>query len=648
VAEDKIVIGVEVKGDAERKLKKVGKAGKKAASTIEVSFKKAGAAFDVFVGNLAANAVGKSFQLAGSAVRAFTGFLGDSIEAAKVQEDAVNKLNIALKSSGKFTEAASQDLQDYASALQQTTKFGDETILETQALLQSLGQLDKEGLKRATTASLDLASALGIDLNAATLLVGKAAAGEVGSFSRYGLIIKKASTNAETFTRALQAIEKQFGGAAQAQVKTFSGATAQLANTFGDLQEEIGFVITENKGFAKAIAALNEVAFKTAGFIKANREELTRFALQILDTAVSVIPKFIGGLKFVNDAAIQFKSSNLTMAKALANVQFILGNITSRELVQFERGLKIDEEQLGLTAIASDEFFQTLSDNADKLRTRIREAGEGQLTDKAELNEATNDQSQEQNEVSFGIAQDLTAKEQVEADKVVTAELTRRQKLIKDLKQINTKASKARIKDEQVAIAAIETGARLSADTRVTIEAERSRKEQQIRQQDLQSTAAIFGNLASLQQTNSKTLFAIGKASATAQAIVQGILAVQKALTAGPFLGPILAASTAIATAVNVSKIQSTSLQAGIDSVPGVGTRDNFPALLAPGERVVPRETNIDLKEFLANNQESQSILREISAKLGALQQQVTVNIGNSTIVDELRDAFDDGRVIEV
>jgi len=118
------------------------------------------------------------------------------IAAASQQQDAINDLNSALRITGKFTEQASQDFQEYASSLQEVSKFGDEVILTNAALIQSLGNLEQDALKGATQAALDMAAALGIDLTAAAALVGKAAAGEVGSFSRYGVSIKKGANNA--------------------------------------------------------------------------------------------------------------------------------------------------------------------------------------------------------------------------------------------------------------------------------------------------------------------------------------------------------------------------------------------------------------------------------------------------------------------
>ena len=186
------------------------------------------------------------------------------IQAAIAQEEAVNNLNIALKLTGKFTESASKEVQLFADNLQAISTVGDEATLEVAALIQSLGNLEIDGLKRATAAAADLSAQLGIDLKAAALLVGKAAAGEVSSFSRYGLIIKKGATNAETFTKALTALESKFGGAAAAKVNTFSGAFTQLSNAFGDTLEEFGFAITKStivisliKGMSKSVTDFN-------------------------------------------------------------------------------------------------------------------------------------------------------------------------------------------------------------------------------------------------------------------------------------------------------------------------------------------------------------------------------------------------------
>lgn len=72
----------------------------------------------------------------------------------------------------------------------------------------------------------------------------------------------------------------------------------------------------------------------------------------------------------------------------------------------------------------------------------------------------------------------------------------------------------------------------------------------------LSQTGEFFGNLATLANSSNKELAAIGKTAAVAQATIDGILAVQKALaSAPPPLNFALAAAAGTAAAVNVAKI---------------------------------------------------------------------------------------------
>jgi hypothetical protein len=222
-------------------------------------------------------------------------------EAAKIQEDAINALNTSLKISGQFSKEASESFQEYASSLQQATKFGDEAILQNAALIQSMGQLTNEALKDATAAALDLSAALGVDLATAANLVGKAAAGNVSSLSRYGIQVKKTGDAAKDLETALAQINKQFGGAAAAQVNTFSGATQQLSNTWGDLLEEFGFFITENPVVIGAVKELNAAIGGIITGINKDRKNLVKdFSkgfLEAIDIVLKELPKFKKGIE---------------------------------------------------------------------------------------------------------------------------------------------------------------------------------------------------------------------------------------------------------------------------------------------------------------------------------------------------------------
>lgn len=78
----------------------------------------------------------------------------------------------------------------------------------------------------------------------------------------------------------------------------------------------------------------------------------------------------------------------------------------------------------------------------------------------------------------------------------------------------------------------------------------------QLREFELQGTQEMLGTLASLQNSSNKKLAAIGKAAAIAQATMDGIVAVQKALTAAPPpWNYALAAAVGVAAAANVARI---------------------------------------------------------------------------------------------
>lgn len=164
-----------------------------------------------------------------------TGLIGaikGSITAFGEQEKAEKKLETAL---GKTSTA----LLDHASALQQQTIYGDEAIIGVQA---SIGAFIKneDHIKASTEATLDLASALGMDLKGAGDLIAKTLGSSTNALSRYGIEVKGAVGSSERLESLTENIAKVFGGQATAEAETFSGKMAQLTNVLGDTGEAFG------------------------------------------------------------------------------------------------------------------------------------------------------------------------------------------------------------------------------------------------------------------------------------------------------------------------------------------------------------------------------------------------------------------------
>ncbi|MDD5459834.1 MAG: hypothetical protein PHF37_10635, partial [Phycisphaerae bacterium] len=207
---------VAVLGQTNKQLEKMDKIGPKVMSALKV-------------GAVAATA----------AIVGMTAIVKKSLDAFGEQEKSVAMLNQALKNQGNFTQAASLDLQRYASQLQKVTIFGDETILKAQSLIASFG-FEGETLKKLTKATLDLAAAKGMDLTAAADLVSKAVGSSTNALTRYGVEIDGAAGSTARAESAVKNITRLFGGQAQAQADTYAGAIVQMNNAIGDTMEVIG------------------------------------------------------------------------------------------------------------------------------------------------------------------------------------------------------------------------------------------------------------------------------------------------------------------------------------------------------------------------------------------------------------------------
>lgn len=163
-------------------------------------------------------------------------------QMAGIQEQAQIQLAEAMKQAGTFTEAAYQHNLKYASSLQKLTVYGDEQILVGQRMLTNFG-VEGEALDMLTKATLDLASAKGMDLTAAFDLVAKTVGSSTNALTRYGIEVTGAAGSTERAEMAVANITKIFGGAAQAQAGTYLGRITQLKNQWGDIVEKIGFAV---------------------------------------------------------------------------------------------------------------------------------------------------------------------------------------------------------------------------------------------------------------------------------------------------------------------------------------------------------------------------------------------------------------------
>lgn len=607
----------------------------KQSKSVTASF---GRIAEIGLGNVFADIAASAVNLAVQGFGKLESFILDSVDAAIQAEDSVNKLNFALASSGNFSIQASEDFQKFAESIQETTKFEDDAIISTGAFIAQLTGLSGKSLQDATLATADLATALGKDLDSAAQILARSLEGNVGALKKLGIEVRKGATDAETFNNVITALnEKGFGGASQNAVNTFGGSLAKLNNTFNSFQEQVGFLITKNTAL---IPIFNEVTSIILQFTKALIDNgpviksyiadaiglgagITKVGLKIADLFINTLSP-IGNLDLFKGTA---ESLNKIQGAAAASADFVGPAIDKATLsIKNQKAAIADltaEQQssvdagIALTTSLQETAATKFATEVEGERIRL-EAGLQTQQEFADHQIALRDEQfkieKEQRDAAF-------AANKVSLDQAGNAEIAATTKLANDKAKIRLAEQKAREADQK---------------------------------RNLQTVSDTFGNLATLQSAGGKTAFEIGKAAAIAQAGVNTYIGVSNAL-AGPPTGPpfplniIFAASQAVALGATIARLSSTkppALAGGLTEVPPGFSGDTFPAFLNSGERVVSAPQNSDLKQFLSENNNNQSILESIRDLLSSGSQRVVVNVGGREIVNVLNDEIASGMVL--
>lgn len=195
-----------------------------------------------------------------TAYRAFVGFVQDSIKSYASAEAAQSKLTTALKAQGQAAPETIKQYNDLATQFQKTTVYSDDLINNMEALLVQVGKVMPEDMEAALTASTNLATGLGIDLQQATTLVAKAFGQGGDELGKLKAILGDAAPVGETMAEVLEAINAQFGGQAAAQIETYSGKIEQLANNWDNVKEAVGKAFVEDPLIKQSLDTITKAA----------------------------------------------------------------------------------------------------------------------------------------------------------------------------------------------------------------------------------------------------------------------------------------------------------------------------------------------------------------------------------------------------
>ena len=664
MADNEILIKVAVEGNADEAFKKLSSSIKDFGRATDENLKKATGAMEVFKGVLGVEVVKKGFELLSSAIENVSEFLKGAVEQAIESENAITSLNIALSNSGQFSSQAVKGLKDYADGIQETTKFSADAVLSSLSLLSSITKLDSEGLKKAQTSAIDLASAFNVDLETATVAVAKSFEGGTVKIKGFKIEADNTKTGSENLAIAIKKINDQFGGSAASSVLTYSGATTQLKNTYDDFLSTVGKVITQNpvlittiKFITLAMEELKISADKNSSTFSGSLSNafiaITGFASDLV-LGLGIVTTTI---QLLGQSAVVVFQSILTPFRLLSNAIPILFDAISgfqpNALIGSFKGLTDSTAAFKKTIAdfgTEKDPFANLSVSIDNLRAKQKEAA----ADRVEIDGSDDALAKAQEERRKALAAQKLIDDEAAAirnEEIRTREgdklVDQYQKDSDQLRAIDAIKNADKIAGNNTAIQALVDANKVSAAKIKEINNKAELDEIARKKRILQATTDSLNVISTLQQAKSKELQVIGKAAAIAQATINGFQAVTAALTIPPPLGFILAGLVATASAVQVAKIAGVELATGLSEVPPGFNNDTFSARLSSGERVVSAPQNQDLKTFLSDS----NGLGEKLDRLIALQSRpamTSVSIGGKELMNIIQDQIDSGRSLSL
>ena len=267
--------------------------------------------------NFLINVTTKGAKTASSSIKRLSGSLMSLSKVAMVgATGGAIALGVAMKKA--TSAAAEQELQEkkltqalgknadalikQAGALQQSSRFGDEAIIQQQAYLASIGMSEQQ-IREMIPVTMDLAAATGMSLESAVKNTAKTLSGMTGELGESVGSLRGLTAEELKAGKGIELMAELFDGAAKGEVKTMAGAMDQAKNAIGDAVEALGDLALPlakagaamTKDFAEkaeaAFDALGDIDFgKTFENMKTNMSALQGMIVDSFKLAFSMIP----------------------------------------------------------------------------------------------------------------------------------------------------------------------------------------------------------------------------------------------------------------------------------------------------------------------------------------------------------------------
>lgn len=325
-------------------LKKIGDESKKAQDNFNKTLSGIGKQFGAVASSISTVTAG--LVSLGAAASFLKGSFAEALEAEK----SLNVLRVTLEATGEATESNIKSIQDYAAALQETTRFADDVVIQQVAIAKNFGLSTVEA-KRLVTAATELAAVQGTDLASANDQLLKALSGQLPrDLKTLGKEFSNLTDQQLRAGSATDLILSKFTGRAAAELGTTAGAVAQLGNSFKQLQESVGLFLVKVLDLP---AALNGVNL----FIKnltAGKTQLEK----VNDDLTSVSNKITALQKIRVDASViaPLIEQRQKLTEELIKIQ----KVTAETKKEAEKKIVIPPAEFRVDEKSRDEFLKSI------------------------------------------------------------------------------------------------------------------------------------------------------------------------------------------------------------------------------------------------------------------------------------------------
>lgn len=309
------------------------------------------------------------------------------VKLSLAQEVAERKLEAALLNSAMATAEQVEKLKALADQLQKTTMFGNEQIINAQAMLGTF-KLNAEQIETLIPLVLDMATAIQrlggeeADLQQIAIALGKGVTGNIGVLSRYGVVISDQVKKHGDFNDIVKEVAKNYAGMAEAVAgTTFQGQLTMTKNIYGDYQKQLGNILTQSIALLAVMELLRGSIEKKTERLKAAREEAENFVgvwekIIIFFYTVGTVFRTIG-LGIANSVRIVIRAYSELLQAAIKIGNFIkkLGPDFARFLPGPLKALSESLTRFTDTMLATlEEMDKRLEAEIEQTSKNIREA----------------------------------------------------------------------------------------------------------------------------------------------------------------------------------------------------------------------------------------------------------------------------------